>query len=141
MRWIVRSGFAVILSAALITVFGSFAGGKTSDSSNKSTTIIVEIDYGSIRSSRTVEAPRVNGRTALEILQSVATVKTHPVEQYIFVVSIDGVEGKRGEMGWYYEVDNKPADKLASLNIINGAKQVRWVYKKDVCSEKVDGRI
>lgn len=101
--------------------------------------ITVEIDYGSVRPSRTVEAALAKDRTALEVLQAVATVETHPVNQYVFVTAIDKVEGKRGEMAWYYEVDGKSADKLAYSNVINDAKCIKWTYKKDVCSCKVDG--
>lgn len=100
--------------------------------------ITVEIDYGNNRPSRTVETSSEKGRTALEVLQAVATVETHPVNQYVFVTAIDKVEGKRGEMAWYYEVDGKSADKLAYSNVIGDAKRIKWTYKKDVCSEKVD---
>ena len=100
--------------------------------------IVVEIDYGGVRPSRTVEVPRVQDRTALEVLESVAKVKTDTVAGYVFVVSIDGVEGKRGDKAWYYMVDGKEADKLASSNILNDADLMKWEYKKDTCSEKVD---
>ena len=100
--------------------------------------IVVEIDYGGVRPSRTVEVPRVQDRTALEVLESVAKVKTDTVAGYVFVVSIDGVEGKRGDKAWYYMVDGKEADKLASSNLLNDADLMKWEYKKDTCSEKVD---
>lgn len=100
--------------------------------------IVVEIDYGTLRSSRTIEIPQVKDRTVLEALQSVATVQTHPVGEYVMVTSIDGVEGKRGEMAWYYMIDGKSADKIAYSKVADGAKHIKWVYKKDVCSPKVD---
>lgn len=104
----------------------------------ESKNIVVEIDYGDIRPSRTVNTSYREGMSALELLQTVSKVETHPVDQYIFVVSIDGVYGKRGDMAWYYTVDGKSADKLAYLNPLNNAKRIKWVYKKDTCSEKVD---
>jgi hypothetical protein len=87
-----------------------------------------------------VDAPWVKNRTVLEVLQAVATVKTHPVGQYVFVAAIDGIEGKRGEMAWYYTLDGKSADELAYSKVLNGTERIRWVYKKDVCSWKVDGK-
>ncbi|UCB57241.1 MAG: DUF4430 domain-containing protein [Candidatus Omnitrophota bacterium] len=100
--------------------------------------IIVEIDYGRLRPSRTIEAPLAKDRTILEVLQSVATVETHPVGKYVMVTSIDGVKGKRGEMAWYYTIDGKSADKIAYSKVADSAKHIKWVYKKDVCSPKVD---
>lgn len=102
--------------------------------------ITVEIDYGNIRPSRTVVVPWAKDRTILEVLQTIAEVKTHPVDKYVFVVSIDGVEGKRGEMAWYYTINGKSADKLAYSNVLNNSvNHIKWVYKKDICSKKVDG--
>lgn len=131
---------AVVLCFSSATILESWAANQISHVNNENKKIIVEIDYGDIRPTRTVEVPRIKGRTALEILQVVAEVKTHPVGQYVFVVSIDGVEGKRGETAWYYTVDGKSADELAYSNVLNDAERIRWVYKKDVCSWKVDGK-
>lgn len=125
----------VILCITSVITLESWANNQTLDSEK----IIVEIDYGSIRLSRTAEAIWVKDMTVLEILQTVATVETHPVNQYVFVISIDGVEGKRGEMAWYYTVDGKSAGELAYSKILNNAGNIKWIYKKDVCSLKVDG--
>jgi hypothetical protein len=104
--------------------------------------IVVEIDYGNIRPNRTVEVPLVKGKTILELLQTAAEVKTHTAGMYVFVTSIDGVKGKRGEMAWYYTVDDKSPEKLAYSKTLNGMEQrVKWSYKKDVCSCKVDGKL
>lgn len=128
---------AVILCVALVGTLELWADDQTQDSKN----IVVEIDYGVVRPSRTVKVPCVQGKTALEVLQSMATVETHPVGDYVFVAAIDGVAGKRGEMAWYYTVDGRSADKLAYANVLtNDVQCIRWVYKKDVCSEKVDGK-
>lgn len=137
---------AVVIAAVILAFSSSGALGLCEDNqilhlNGGSKNVIVEIDYGGLRPSRTVEVPWVKDRTALEVLQTVAKVETHPVGQYVFVISIDDVEGKRGEMAWYYTVNGKSADKLAYSNTVNDACQIRWVYKKDVCSKKVDGEI
>jgi hypothetical protein len=128
-------GIALVLSVMVLPAYGVC---KTIANNKKS--IVVDIDYGRVAVSRTVTASWVKGMTALEILQSVAEVKTKPVGEYVFVVAIDGVEGKRGDMGWYYEVNGNSSDKLAYSKVLNNADHVRWVYKKDVCSGKVDGK-
>ncbi len=102
--------------------------------------IIVEVNYGDLRASRIVEVFRVKDRTALEVLQTVARVETNPVGQYVIVTAIDGVEGKRGELAWYYSVDGKPAGESAYSNVINDVSRMSWAYKKDLCSLKVDGK-
>lgn len=139
---IVRLIAIVILCISSVTILKSWADTQTSYVNENSKSIVVEIDYRDIRPSRTAKIPRVNGKTALEVLQAAAKVKTHLVGQYIFVVSIDGVEGKRGEMAWYYTVNGKSADKLAYSNTLNdNVNHIGWIYKKDVCSMEVDGEI
>ena len=76
--------------------------------------------------------------TALQALQAVAKVETHPVGKYTFVASINQVEAKRGDMGWYYTVNGKKTKKLATWYILENGDTVTWIYKKDVCSEKGD---
>ncbi len=101
--------------------------------------INVVIEYGNGQPSRTVAAAVRPGQTVLGILQTVATVETHPVDQYVFVTAIDGVQGKRGEMAWYYTIDGKKADKLAAAKVVaDQTKQITWSYQKDVCSCTVD---
>lgn len=99
--------------------------------------IVVEIDYGSARPSRIVELPSEKGKTALEVLQRIAIVETHPVGQYVFVTSIDGVKGARGEMAWYYTLDGKSPKELAYSKVLQGSERVKWIYKNDVCSRTV----
>ncbi len=137
-----RVAALVVLCILSAVISGLWAGDKSSRVSVVNKNIVIEIDYGNVRPPRTIEVPWAKDVTALELLQAVAEVKTHPVDQYVFVVSIDGVEGKRGEMAWYYTVDGKSADKLAYSNVLGGdIKHVTWVYKKDVCSDKADGKI
>lgn len=129
----------VILCISSVTILELCAENEIPYVNDDSKNIVVEIDYGNVRPSRTVEVPWVKDRTVLEALQTVATVETHPVGQYVFVISIDGVEGKRGEMAWYYVVDGKSVDELAYSNVLdNSVDHIKWVYKKDTCSGKVD---
>ena len=136
---IIRSIALFVLCFFSVATLQSWADDQASYAKENSKNIVVEIDYGNVLPTRTVKTPWVKGKTVLEALQAVAEVKTHPVGQYVFVVSIDGVEGKRGEMAWYYTVDGKSADKLAFSNDLDiNVRHVKWVYKKDACSGKVD---
>lgn len=133
---------AKFIAVFILCIFSVIALANEQPSNTNATgkNITVEIDYGNIRPSRTVIVPRTKDRTILEVLQTIAEVKTHPADQYVFVVSIDGIEGKRGEMAWYYTVNDKSPDKLAYSNILNNKiNHIKWTYKKDVCSKKVDG--
>lgn len=121
--------------------FAAHAGNQDLSVKEGEEKVVIEIDYGGIRPSRTIEIPAAEGKTVLEVLQTVATVETHPVGQYVFVTSIDGVSGKRGEMAWYYTVNDKSPGELAYTKAIDGTQRMKWTYKKDVCSEKVDGKL
>lgn len=126
---------AVIFCASLAFTLEAWAKNQGSDINSKN--IAVVIDYGNVQASRTIEVPSLKGRTILELLQTIAEVKTHPVGQNVFVTSIDGVEGKRGEMAWYYTVDDKSPGKLAYSKILDGTERIiKWAYKKDVCSKE-----
>ncbi len=139
---IARFVVVVALCISSVTILESWVGNRTSYANENNKSIVVEIDYWNVCPSRTVEVPWVKDRTVLEALQTVATVETHPVGQYVIVTSIDGVEGKRGEMAWYYTVDGESADKIAYSNVLNNdMEHIKWVYKQDVCSKKVDGEI
>lgn len=100
--------------------------------------INVGIDYSGVHETREAETLWTEGVTALDVLQSVAQVETHQVNDYIFVTSIDGVKGMRGGMAWYYEVNGKRADKLAYVRVLNKNDSTRWIYTQDVCSPKID---
>lgn len=135
-RIIAAAGVCILSTITL----ESWAKDQTPSLNENGKKIVMEIDYGNILSSRTVEVPWVKNKTVLEALQTVATVETEPVGEYVFVISIDGVKGKRGEMAWYYTVDGKKADELAYSKVLDQAQRIRWVYKKDVCSVKADGK-
>lgn len=98
----------------------------------------VVIDYGGVHETREIEAKWNEGVTALEVLQSVSQVETHQVKDYVFVTSIDGVKGERGDKAWYYQINGKRADKLAFRRVLNKNESTMWIYKQDVCSPKVD---
>ncbi len=100
--------------------------------------VTVEIDYGQGKNPRKINVTGNSDLTALKALQYVANVETQPREGYVFVTAIDNVNGKRGEMGWYYKINNQPAKKLAIDNKLKNGDIITWTYKEDVCSEKVD---
>jgi hypothetical protein len=135
---IIAAIIVFILSTVTFVAWAENQGASVNEGSKK---VVVEIDYDSVRPSRTVEVSFIKGKTVLEILQTVATVETHPVGQYVFVTSIDGIEGKRGKMAWYYTIDGKSPRELAYSKIVDGAQHIKWTYMKDVCSEKVDGKL
>jgi len=104
--------------------------------------LVLTIDYGKGKHARTLRIPLVKGKTVLETLQTVAVVETQPVGRYVFVTAIDGVQGKRGEMAWYYTIDGKGAGELAYTKVLEGTEgTMQWVYTKDVCSWTVDGKL
>lgn len=142
MNRITRLIAVIVLCFSAVAVLKSWAGSQGQCVNDGKRNISVEINYGGMRPSRTVEARWAKDRTVLEVLQTVAKVETHPVGQYVFVTSIDGVKGRRGKMGWYYTIDGKSADKLAySSTLDNNMQHIKWIYKKDICSGKVDGGI
>ncbi|MFA4983942.1 MAG: DUF4430 domain-containing protein [Candidatus Omnitrophota bacterium] len=106
---------------------------------NDSPMITLEIDYGGIRPARSVELTRAKNRTVLELLQQAAIVETRPAGKLVFVTSIDGVSGRRGEKAWYYTLEGRPAKELAYSKVSGNAKRITWTYKQDVCSWRVDG--
>lgn len=138
MKRIVWFAVVVVLSVLSLVVLEAYAVDSAWLSKAQSKKTVIEIDYGGIHTSRTIEVPSEKGNTALELLQAVAEVKTHPVGGYVMVISIDGIEGKRGEMAWYYTVDGKSPGKVANSNVLNGEHHIKWEYKKDICSPKVD---
>jgi hypothetical protein len=100
----------------------------------------IKIDYGKTRPSRTVTVALEKGDTALMALMKAAPVRTDPVGEYVFVTAIDGVEGKRGDIAWYYTLDGKSAKNLAYRQTLDAdVKSMCWALTRDVCSEKVDG--
>lgn len=134
------SVIAVLVSCVLsVIAFQAQAESQKTSEADRGKNIILEIDYGGVLPSRTIEVSVVKGKTVLDVLQTVATVETHPVGQYVFVTSVDGVAGKRGEMAWYYTIDGMPPGELAYSKDIENAKHMKWIYKKDECSWRVDG--
>jgi hypothetical protein len=101
----------------------------------KNMSLTIEIDYGS-NNQRTISTAWEEGLTALEALQYIAEVKTHPVDKYVFVTEIDSVENILGEEVWYYTINGKSAIKLAINKIVSPGDTMSWIYKTDVCSGK-----
>ncbi len=140
MRKIAAVSAAAVLCFLSILAVQVWAGNQSSIVNDQEKNILVEIDYGDIIPSKKIEVPFVKDRTVLEVLQTVAEVETHPVGEYVIVTAIDGVQGKRGQMAWYYKVDGKSPSKTAYSNVANDARRISWVYQEDVCSWKVDSK-
>ena len=123
------------LAAILVLAFfsNSMASKKDSEIS-----VTVQVNYGSQKAMRDTVIKVKAGVTALEALQHVSKVATHPKGNHVFVVSIDNVEGVRGVMAWYYEVNSKPTKKLAIFKRLKDGDVLTWIYRKDVCSCTVD---
>lgn len=100
--------------------------------------VTIVIDYGKEKDAQVVKLNWHYEMTALEALQSVAAVETHPVGKYIIVTTINGTKGIRGEKAWYYTVNDKPTNKVAFSLKVNKGDTIRWIYKEDVCSKTVD---
>lgn len=96
--------------------------------------VTVEIDYGGLQQSRKVEITWKQGITALEALQSAAKIETKQSCEFIFVNSIDSVEGRSGAMAWYYDINGKRATSFANKCILSEGDYMRWEYTKDVCT-------
>ncbi|MDD5500918.1 MAG: DUF4430 domain-containing protein [Candidatus Omnitrophica bacterium] len=127
--------FCVILASAA----GFYAAGiRHADRGGKGYEVSVEIDYGGKLPLRKADVVLPEGGTVLAALQSVADVGTHRAGGYVFVVSIDGVEGARGENAWYYTIDGENPGELAYSKVIASPAHIKWSYRKDVCSGKVD---
>ena len=109
---------------------------NTSVSTNFSVKLIV--DYGESKEIFEKEVTSQRQLTALEALQYVSVVETHPVGKHVFVSSIDSVQAIRGVKAWYYKVNGKSPRILAINNKINNGDTIRWIYKEDVCSHTVD---
>lgn len=100
--------------------------------------VTIVIDFGKEKDAQVVKLNWHSEMTALEALQSVAAVETHPVGKYIIVTAINGTKGIRGEKAWYYTVNDKPTNKVAFSLKVNKGDTIRWIYKEDVCSKTVD---
>ena len=100
--------------------------------------VTIVIDFGKEKDAQVVKLNWHSEMTALEALQSVAAVETHPIGKYIIVTAINGTKGIRGEKAWYYTVNDKPTNKVAFSLKVNKGDTIRWIYKEDVCSKTVD---
>lgn len=83
-----------------------------------------------------IETDWRKGLTALEALQFVAEVETHPVAGYVFVTAINGTEGIPNKSVWYYTVNGVPAEKIAIDQPLKSGDVLTWIYKQDVCTSK-----
>lgn len=95
--------------------------------------VTVTINYGEEKLSQAFQVNWQEGMTAMLAVQSCANVTTHPVKDYIFVSTINGISTVAGKKAWYYTVNNESTHKLAFRYPVNPGDTVEWIYKKDVC--------
>jgi len=100
---------------------------------NGSKSIRVEIDYGGLRPSRTIETGYDEGTSVLMLLRQVAEVQTYQAGTFVFVKSIDKIKSEPGKMGWFYSIDGVKAKKLAGSCLLKAAKRMKWTYKAEAC--------
>jgi hypothetical protein len=123
--------FCLYLLLACFFGLSAFAGNRDK--------VTVEIDFGSLNHPKLkIETNWKEGLSALEALQFVAEVKTHPVGQYVFVDEIDGIKGEPNKSVWYYKINGEPAKKIAIDQPLESGDKITWIYKQDVCSPKED---
>lgn len=142
-RKIVHTQSALYLIVTLLFSFLVFpvqVTGKTFENEKKTTekSVIVELNFGETRETKQIKVAWSEGFTALEALMHAADVSTHPIGNYVFVTSIDGVKGERGVMARYYKINGESTQKLAIWQPIQPNDTITWLYVKDVCSATVD---
>lgn len=111
---------------------------ETPDNTTFSFTLMV--DYGESKENFIKDISLQRQLTALEALQYVSVVETHPVGKHVFVSSIDSVKTIKGIKAWYYKVNGVSPGVLAINNKIDNGDTIRWIYKEDVCSHTVDNQ-
>ncbi len=121
--------FIVFLFVGVIGLVGNSAV-------NNPMGVIVEIDYGGLKPEKKIEINWREGISALEALQFVAHVSTHPVGEYVFVSGIDKIAGAPNKDVWYYKINSEAARKLAINQKLKKGDVVTWIFKQDVCSRK-----
>lgn len=122
---------------ALVFVLLAFSTCKKEKQQENNSPITINIDYSN-NNKRVANTFWKDGLTALEALQYVATVETHPVGEFVFVSAIDSVSGVRGKSAWYFKVNGKSSKKIAINRILNAGDTLTWIYKEDVCSKTVE---
>jgi hypothetical protein len=128
------STFSLALAITLPIIFSSCM----TNSKDSEISVTVQISYGVQKAFRDTVIKVSAGVSALEALQYVSYVETHPKGKYVFVKSVDNVEGVRGVMAWYYEVNHQSTKRLAINQPLQDGDVLTWIYKTDVCSCKVD---
>lgn len=97
--------------------------------------VTVEIDYGSAKPNEVHQVEWHEGITAMTALQHCATIESYPVNEYIFVTTINGIKTEKTVKAWYYTVNAKSTGKLAFRYDLKPGDTVKWIYKTDVCSK------
>ncbi len=102
--------------------------------------IIVQIEFNGANFNIDKALNFQNDLSALEALQMVALVATHPVGEYVFVDEINGVKNIKELNAWYFTVNDVPSKTLAINRQLEKGDVVKWIYKTDVCSKTVKSK-
>jgi hypothetical protein len=97
----------------------------TNSLESKDFSVKVIVDYGEAKSLREECIISNHPLTALESLQYVSVVETHPVKEYVFVSSIDSVHTIIGVNAWYYKVNGESPGVLAINNTLNNGDTLK----------------
>lgn len=97
--------------------------------------VFVEVQYAKDSVTFT-QTPWKKGLSCLEALQQVSIVETRPSGKYVFVTKIDTFKGTRGNTVWYYKLNGKSGNLLATNQNTKAGDTITWVYKQDICSTK-----
>ena len=95
--------------------------------------IIVTIKYGNDSRNTIIKTSYNEGMTALQLLKKVSTVTATKKGKFLFVRSINGVKSTVGVLGWFYTINNKSTNKMASNYILKDAKTMTWSLEVEAC--------
>jgi len=125
--------FNILIAKALISLIPPTLAASEPEVSTGKKSIRIEIDYGGLHPSRMITTDYTAGMSALKLLKQVAEVRTYELGSFVFVKSIDQIESKRGEMGWFYSIDGVTAKKIADSYLLYDAEEMRWSYRVEAC--------
>lgn len=95
--------------------------------------LTVSIIYGDDSKYEVIKTKYKNGMTALEVLENIADIKLKKAGKYTFVNSINGKKAIKGSYGWFYSIDGKKTNQLASTYKLKNNESMKWIYDLEAC--------
>ncbi|MCK5110978.1 MAG: DUF4430 domain-containing protein [Arcobacteraceae bacterium] len=95
--------------------------------------ITVTIKYNNQIPDKIIKTTYEDGMTAMNLLKKVSDVKATKAGKFLFVRSVDGVKSQVGKFGWFYTVNNKSTNKMASNYVLKDANKMTWSLKVSSC--------